>query len=321
MQTRHYLKFAVLVCFLLPLFLVVSLQPVSAQQAREPYWEYVNTESGVVPYDPNGCYQPRIMTAQEGLVEITITHCGNPPEAQTTYRLEWTTPPQVIYPNKPFDFKLKATLLANANPRWTLPGGLGISFTNFVWDPATQWGPISVGPQGNPHTAGETFIWDNLSRPLTEQYAGPPQWWATDSRYAHPSRQIRLFIGVSASNKHWWSYVYRLVEPGKEPLPQTGVFAGNWTGQWQNNLGEQGPDSLVLTEDELGNLRGTWSGKIAVSGRKLTATTGELQGQTATRNYQGTITIQGNVLTFTYVARRLNAAGGYEGRSRFTRAK
>lgn len=80
-----------------------SIQTQAAQESQ-PYWEYVRTESGMVPYASNGCYQPSVHIAQEGLVEITVTHCGNPPEAQTRLRMEWTKPPRILYPSQPFDF-------------------------------------------------------------------------------------------------------------------------------------------------------------------------------------------------------------------------
>jgi hypothetical protein len=97
--------------------------------------------------------------------------------------------------------------------------------------------------------------------------------------------------------------------------------AGTWTGTWTNSLGERGNDSLVLEEKAGGVISGTWSGSVPVSGKRLTATTLELSGHTATRAYQMKATLEAGVMTLRYVARRLNAAGSYEGTSTLTRSR
>lgn len=96
------------------------------------------------------------------------------------------------------------------------------------------------------------------------------------------------------------------------------TFAGEWTGNWSNNLGEQGADSLSLAEDAAGNLNGLWTGTVPVSGRQIDAHTISLQGRTATRSYAITGTIVGNQeMTLSYVATRLDDGGGsYRGSAR-----
>ena len=96
-------------------------------------------------------------------------------------------------------------------------------------------------------------------------------------------------------------------------------FAGQWTGQWSNSLGERGDDSLVLTEDSNGNLSGLWTNEVTVSGRRINRNTIELQGQTAARSYQITATVKGDELIMQYIATRLNGSGSYHGRARFIR--
>jgi hypothetical protein len=92
-----------------------------------------------------------------------------------------------------------------------------------------------------------------------------------------------------------------------------------WTGFWMNSVGEKQKDSLQLDEKADGTISGTWSGSIRVSGRRVNASTLEFSGRTATRDYQVTATLQGGTLTLNYVARRLDAAGSYNGTSTLTR--
>lgn len=194
-------------------------QPTTAP-AKVAYWRYLRTESGIVPYDPNGCYQPRVHVAQEGLVEVTITACGSPTPAQSRYRFEWTAPPKVIHPGKPFDFRIKATLTSNLVPTWTQAASLGFGVAVYSSAPPYIADGRSVGPAGNPHYGGESWSWDNLQRPKAEQAGGPPEWWATDPREADEERKMRVNAVAWASTNLWWSYIYELVDgSSSEPPP------------------------------------------------------------------------------------------------------
>ena len=102
---------------------------------------------------------------------------------------------------------------------------------------------------------------------------------------------------------------------------QGGGFAGKWTGEWSNSLGEYGNDSLVLSEDANGNLRGLWSDDVPVSGQITGSNTASLVGQTATRAYDIWARVDGDRMTLQYTATRLDAAGSYSGESRFTRVR
>jgi hypothetical protein len=96
-------------------------------------------------------------------------------------------------------------------------------------------------------------------------------------------------------------------------------FAGQWYGRWSNNLGESGDDSLVLKEDQNGNISGVWTNEVPVSGRRINGNTVELQGWTATRSYQMTVIATGNEITMQYTATRLNSSGSYRGTARLFR--
>jgi hypothetical protein len=95
-------------------------------------------------------------------------------------------------------------------------------------------------------------------------------------------------------------------------------MTGKWVGYWKNNLDETGEDSLVIQEDAQGNMKGTWSGDVKVSGKRINASTAKLSGKTETRAYQFTVTVKESVMTMKYVAHRLDAEGSYEGKSTLT---
>lgn len=109
------------------------------------------------------------------------------------------------------------------------------------------------------------------------------------------------------------------VPPPLPARPDWVPFAGQWYGRWSNNLGESGDDSLVLKEDQNGNISGVWTNEVSVSGRRINGNTIELQGWTATRFYQMTVTATGNEITMQYTATRLNSSGSYRGTARLFR--
>ncbi|MFO0956012.1 MAG: hypothetical protein U0800_00950 [Isosphaeraceae bacterium] len=91
-------------------------------------------------------------------------------------------------------------------------------------------------------------------------------------------------------------------------------FDGKWTGPWTNSLGERGKSELNLTEVTGGVLVGTWDG-VEVAGRRVNRTTFELHGETKTRSYQMTGTVEKGTLMLKYLVTRLGGMdGSYEGR-------
>jgi hypothetical protein len=104
-------------------------------------------------------------------------------------------------------------------------------------------------------------------------------------------------------------------------LAQAASFSGTWTGHYENSTGDRGDDSLVLSEDQNGNLSGVWTGNVQVSGRRTGDTTAELHGRTDTRAYRLYLTAEGDRLIGKYHARRLDSSGEYDGECRFHRAR
>lgn len=199
-------------------FLFTLVIHAQSQTTNNPYWEYVRTESGTFPYPAEGCYKPTTHILKEGLVEISVKKCYNPndkKEVRTSLRFEWDKPPSIIYPGKPFDFKISTKLIENSNPDWVIGGSIWMRpemETDDKW-PFPGWaGGISADyGKGKP----QVVIID-------DKQLGPPIWWGKDSKL------MRLSYVVSHSDKHWWIYIYRLIEPSNsdninsKSIPKTG---------------------------------------------------------------------------------------------------
>jgi hypothetical protein len=129
---------------------------------------------------------------------------------------------------------------------------------------------------------------------------------------------------VSAGTASWyaggwsWSATVSGRPDTKRSSVGNEVFAGTWQGTWSNDLGEKGADSLVLTEGSGGDIAGTWSGTILVSGRRSGPGSLTLQGKTSLRSYQISGTVRGNILSLRYLVTRLDKGGTYKGESTLT---
>jgi len=109
-----------------------------------------------------------------------------------------------------------------------------------------------------------------------------------------------------------------MITPAVDKAAVKVKLSGKWQGSWMNSLGESGKDSLELKEDAEGNLSGTWSGNISVTGVRSSANQFVLKGKTATRAYRVNGFIQAGTLKLTYVVERLDSKGSYQGESTFT---
>ena len=128
-----------------------------------------------------------------------------------------------------------------------------------------------------------------------------------------PSKPIATFGSTATANQV--ATISPTTMVSVTPISKTEKWAGTWT----NSLGESGVDTLEITDDGSGNIKGVWSGNIVVTGQWLDKTTLKLSGRTATRDYQIKGTLQGNTLLLSYVATRLNTSGTYTGEEILTR--
>lgn len=204
------LKIVNLVLILISLFCI----GVQAQvDKNKPYWEYVRTESGVYEYDKNGCYQPKVHKAVEGFVDITVTKCFHPDDktqVRTRLKFEWAKLPHIIYPGVPFDYKLTATLVENTDPNWVISGSVWI--TSEITGDGAYSGPFPgwAGGRSAQITKGSPNIvtLDNLKLPANQQQSVPGGYFGKPSI-------LRITIVCSHSNQHWWSYIYRYIDPSQ----------------------------------------------------------------------------------------------------------
>ena len=87
---------------------------------------------------------------------------------------------------------------------------------------------------------------------------------------------------------------------------------GTWSGKWKNDLGESGPESLVLhAEGE--RLRGTWSGNVRLQGERLGQDKFYFEGSTQDRFYRCAGRIEGSHLILDYCGHRTQGHGHYFG--------
>jgi hypothetical protein len=94
---------------------------------------------------------------------------------------------------------------------------------------------------------------------------------------------------------------------------------GSWVGRWQNETGQQGRDTLILTPDDgRGFLTGTWSGDLPVSVERLSNELFLLEAQSGDRSYLAAGRLEGQRLLLDYAAR--GASETYLGWSVFQRA-
>jgi hypothetical protein len=107
------------------------------------------------------------------------------------------------------------------------------------------------------------------------------------------------------------------------PIPKTHAqdqvdFAGTWSGNWKNSLGEAGSLTMTLSEDGSGHFTGQWD-DVKVTGRRTNANTLELRGKKPTRSYHYTATIKNGMMHITYITTRLDSEGSYTGQSTLKR--
>jgi len=200
--------------FSLTLLLAVSTLPAQTTNNAKPYWQYVRTDSGLLKYSPDGCYQPTVHQAVEGLVDISVTKCFAPEEknrVRTRLKFKWTKPPRMLYPGEPIDYKISTTLMENSDPNWVIAGAVWMrpeSVTDEGAFPGWAGGFSAEYTKGSPRVVAV----DNLRLPKAQQVIGPPAWWATNF---NPPKMMRLTYVVSHSDKYWWTYIYRFVDPAQ----------------------------------------------------------------------------------------------------------
>lgn len=86
-------------------------------------------------------------------------------------------------------------------------------------------------------------IWDNLRQPANEQQKAPPEWAATTN---NPTGMIRLSFVSVFSNEHWWTYIYRYVDPAQSG---SGNVETGYQLYFDGKL-VSGPDAATYTREQ-----------------------------------------------------------------------
>lgn len=149
----------------------------------------------------------------------------------------------------------------------------------------------------------------------------------TSSNKWYPATVEKSFESLRLCHFDGWSTAYdEYVGPSRikastvalaevTPVDNGSNLVGTWKGPWSNSCGQSGNDSLDLTEDKNGNIEGLWTGEVKVQGRRLDANTAQLWAKTPTRDYQLTAKLNQGIVTLTYIAKRLDTSGTYEGKA------
>ncbi|MBI4860860.1 MAG: caspase family protein [Candidatus Riflebacteria bacterium] len=139
--------------------------------------------------------------------------------------------------------------------------------------------------------------------------------YAATVLYSWESLHYCRYDGYSGAYDQWVG-PSRIVAGPAGPTVRAAAtgLTGQWAGTYTNTVGEKAADTLTLTEDSGGRLTGTWSGNVAVAGGRTGSNTFQLQGRTAHRSYRIDGRVDGNSLTLTSRATRLDSPGGYDGK-------
>ncbi len=306
---------------------------------------WVLTDTVISPDYTAGDGNPRSMKISGSSASLVYQNAdanGGSVWVNLSFNFSWTPPPASIPAGQPFNISAS---VADA----------GTWVGERIWTWNAHGNIVAKGPglSGQPKVAGGAIITGNIKDPKTWTPSASGSWTGTMPGSATPGQVVDITVqfglddqGITGGPLHGtvtykYAFKYPLQQqrdhnypaqpqpsaipsparlpPNAAPLPPparvTGAFAGQWSGRWQNDQGESGEDSLVLTEEPNGSLRGTWSGNLPVTGRRIDNHTAMLSGRTATRSYTIDARVEDGVLTLSYSASRLDAGGSYTGRS------
>jgi hypothetical protein len=96
-------------------------------------------------------------------------------------------------------------------------------------------------------------------------------------------------------------------------------LSGSWAGNWLADDGTSGTETLQLTDDGAGNLKGVWEDGLNETGQWLNQTNFELSGQTDTGTLQDQGYVLGNTLVLYYSSTGSEDSDNYTGVEILTR--
>ena len=125
---------------------------------------------------------------------------------------------------------------------------------------------------------------------------------------------------IGSAGYSWCDAKQKCLRAWEEPcnnVPQSET-SQKWSGTWTNSLGENGDDTLEITTDSAGNIKGVWSGNIKIIGKWSDSSNLQFSGRTTIRDYQVTGKTENNILILNYTATRLNSSGTYTGEEKLS---
>jgi hypothetical protein len=96
-------------------------------------------------------------------------------------------------------------------------------------------------------------------------------------------------------------------------------LSGSWAGNWLADDGTTGTETLQITDDGSGNLKGVWGGGLNETGQWLNQTNFELSGQNTTSTLHDQGYVLGNTLVLYYTSTGSGESDNYTGVEILTR--
>ena len=251
---------------------------------------------------------------------ITIKHTfenENGKTCHTTFQAVWnmSKPAAVLVPKTKLNIVVKTE---RSHENWPTVSGAAAVWVNDVMKVVDHTRAKAAGPESGQGSFEVPEGGDAVGRTMKIGLYG--------SEWAGGMSIVHSYVWVdgeppAAPVKPPASDSDLMITPAADKTAVKVKLSGNWQGSWLNSLGESGKDTLELKEDAEGNLSGTWSGNISVTGVRSSASQYVLKGRTATRAYRVNGFIQGGTLKLTYVVERLDSSGSYQGESTFAFAQ
>jgi len=281
--------------------------------ASPGYWQYRSTANGRQLNTPGPKEDIRGHFEGQG---ITIKHTFQDDKdktCHTTFQAVWSLskPAAVLLP------KTKLTIVVKterSHENWPNFSGQATVWVNDVAKIVEHTRTKAAGPESAEGVFEVPEGGDDWARTMTIGLYGSE--WAGGMSIVHTYAWVEGAPPAAPATPPA-SDSDLMITPAEDKAAVKVKLSGSWQGSWLNSLGESGKDSLELKEDAEGNLSGTWSGNIAVTGVRSSASQFVLKGKTATRSYRVNGFIQGGTLKLTYVVERLDSKGSYQGESTF----
>jgi hypothetical protein len=214
------------------------------------------------------------------------------------------------------DFDPKLRLASVKAPKPARVGELLEAWTGSNWAKAeildARERKFKIHFTENTRTANDAWVAHDYVRPFTfARFAvgSPVEVQDSSDRRWHSAKVLETWESLhlchnddrSASYDEWFG-----------PSRIRAGLEGEWSGLWKNDLGQSGPETLVLEADGE-SLTGLWSGDVKLKGERLGKDKFYFEGSTSNRFYRSVGRMKGSRLELDYCAHRTPSGGEYHG--------